>query len=1493
MSSLSKVARSRLLAAVVSVALGAASLAALPGGSAAAATCTLVPQLRDITVTQGVGSYSPLVRGKEALVRSYLSLPSCATVKGQSIAVTRATLNVTTSGTTPITTSISPDNLVTSPAPLLAPFTSAPAVDSPADTRFVIPGSVLAPANTARYTATMTVTIDYSSKASLTASAIAGSVRFTTVPGSTAPISRTVEKKTNALRILVVPMGDPRVGYAQQFDAAAQSTTAGAMRALARTLPVPDGTGDLTSTTSAAGIRYAVTPTIADITSFKDPITNKFCGTAANFDGVAANLSTFLQSWNTNNPLTPADRVIGVVSDRLSSGGEVGCAEGMSKVGQPITWTRLVPDGITPSQTGSTMAMEIAHTFGDVPLNGTNADTFSRYHSKNTQADDTAPNRAYNVPTRQFLATDRTVMAVRDTWNDQTTLLEPADWAFTLCALTPTPLLTSCPATTTTVGTAQGVGAEPTFVISGVITKGDPTTGAPTTADITESYFKNGVPRFNVDNNSPYRLVQRDSADTTIPDGGDVGLAVNFDTSDHDHNRSLGTPESGVVTAENTASFTAAVPFKTGAERIVLEKDGVVLYARNRVVAPVVTGVIPSGASGTERASVGTGPASGSDAIPSDNGTYASDISGDGNLVVFRTAAGLDSVDTNVHDDIYLRDVANETTTLITTGRSDGLTASDGASYDPVISADGRFVAFVSAAGNLVDPSPLDGLSHLYVYDVETGNLDLADLSSDIGEGRSVANASAIGRPVLSATGRYVAFTSSAANLTYLAEDDGGVAPRVYLRDLGVEGETELASVRSNGCSATGFSCVDHGERPGSVTSDGRYVSFLSDTRLTVGDDLEGSPLPGTFGAYVRDMRGGGEGGPGPDTRLVAYGRGASPSCEVECSLNDAPMNGDVLSPPLLSPLSGPDEARYVVFDSDASNLVESDFNGASDVFVRDMTGGAFVTRISEAPGATPSPSPTPTDTASPAPTASPTPGAGDLNGDTYLLDVTPDLGCNSSLPSCANKILMSSNASNFVMPDTNNIQDVFVYDFATSSDTGPVVATRAGDGTRAKQDLGTIDILYESARSAGGISDDGRVTTFISTAPNLVGEDSEGGYVDSNHQPDAFVRTLGGGSGGSGSGSGEPYTVTAKGSNPDNLRIDLVFRCGAVNYPVAVALQPDDISGRSASWSLNVDPSLIGSCPGGGALVAIANDGFSTSESVAAPTQPLLESQPPAPSIYGPAPGDAYSTYLQYSTVTLDGTARDAEDGVLPGSSLAWFITPPGGSEAPVGTGTSVRRAPLPATGWAPGVYGVRLLATDSDGSQTSTTSSFTVFADADNDGVPAGQDRLGNPGSPCSTGSVSGDGDPSNAYADPDGDGITTIDEIALGEQPCVAATGGTAGATTLRIDPNPVPTSSGNPVTGYLTVANAAETQVLASSLRLKLTATTAGGAIVTLNPSILSSSATSTLFAAKISRQQILAFAKTYNLYGRSITVQLTGYVSGSGPITATTALTVKK
>ena len=80
--------------------LGVLVVAALVGSLTASSTraappppeCNLVPQLRDVTINQGVGAYSPLVNGKETLVRFFLSMPSCAG-SGASIQITGGTLD--------------------------------------------------------------------------------------------------------------------------------------------------------------------------------------------------------------------------------------------------------------------------------------------------------------------------------------------------------------------------------------------------------------------------------------------------------------------------------------------------------------------------------------------------------------------------------------------------------------------------------------------------------------------------------------------------------------------------------------------------------------------------------------------------------------------------------------------------------------------------------------------------------------------------------------------------------------------------------------------------------------------------------------------------------------------------------------------------------------------------------------------------------------------------------------------------------------------------------------------------------------------------------------------------------------------------------------------------------------------------------------------------------------------------------------------------------
>ena len=120
----------------------------VPGSGVQAAkappTCALVPVLRDVSVNQGVGAYTPLVRGKETLVRAYLAKPSCAAAS-TIIELTGGRVTVTPGTATPVTIG-APTPRPTSPYPQLAAFTAAPLVDSTADPVWVVPARRWRPA---------------------------------------------------------------------------------------------------------------------------------------------------------------------------------------------------------------------------------------------------------------------------------------------------------------------------------------------------------------------------------------------------------------------------------------------------------------------------------------------------------------------------------------------------------------------------------------------------------------------------------------------------------------------------------------------------------------------------------------------------------------------------------------------------------------------------------------------------------------------------------------------------------------------------------------------------------------------------------------------------------------------------------------------------------------------------------------------------------------------------------------------------------------------------------------------------------------------------------------------------------------------------------------------------------------------------------------------------------------------------------------------------
>src|SRR6185436_7357686 len=149
-------------------------------------------------------------------------------------------------------------------------------------------------------------------------------------------------------------------------------------------------------------------------------------------------------------------------------------------------------------------------------------------------------------------------------------------------------------------------------------------------------------------------------------------------------------------------------------------------------------------------------------------------------------AKNLGDGDTDVQPDIHLRDLAAETTTLVS-ATPDGTKANAGSSRLS-LDASGTRVAFDSRASNL--PGGTGTKSQIYVRDLAAGTLVMAS-RADGAEG-APATGESVG-PVISPDGGSVAFTSQAANLVP-GTPDGAI--EAYVRDLG-PGRTELVSRRS------------------------------------------------------------------------------------------------------------------------------------------------------------------------------------------------------------------------------------------------------------------------------------------------------------------------------------------------------------------------------------------------------------------------------------------------------------------------------------------------------------------------------------------------------------------------------------------------------------------------------------------------------------------------------------------------------------------------
>jgi Tol biopolymer transport system component len=293
----------------------------------------------------------------------------------------------------------------------------------------------------------------------------------------------------------------------------------------------------------------------------------------------------------------------------------------------------------------------------------------------------------------------------------------------------------------------------------------------------------------------------------------------------------------------------------------------------------------------TERVSVSSSGAQGTE------GSGAVAMSGDGRVIAFTSlASNLVAGDTNGRVDVFVRDLANGTTTRVNLA-ANGAEADAGAS-ETAISADGRFVGFSSAATNLV-PQDNNGLNDVFVVDRLSGAIERVSVNIN---GFDANNASV--DPALSADGRFVAFTSSATDLDVLALSNFG--PDIFVRDRLTGLTTQISVAVTTGTPGTWCWAP-------AISSDGRFVAFLSEA-----DNL----VPGDTN-FSEDV--------------FLHDRASGTTRRVNVSSLGAQQGGWGAGGPSVSA-----NGRFVVFHSRSNRLVDGDTNGKDDVFVRDEYVGPF-----------------------------------------------------------------------------------------------------------------------------------------------------------------------------------------------------------------------------------------------------------------------------------------------------------------------------------------------------------------------------------------------------------------------------------------------------------------------------------------------------------------------------------------------------------------------
>ncbi|MBI2928384.1 MAG: PD40 domain-containing protein [Verrucomicrobia bacterium] len=321
--------------------------------------------------------------------------------------------------------------------------------------------------------------------------------------------------------------------------------------------------------------------------------------------------------------------------------------------------------------------------------------------------------------------------------------------------------------------------------------------------------------------------------------------------------------------------------------------------------------------------------------VPGNAPSFEPVLSADGRYAAFVSrASDLAPNDANTREDVFLRDLQTGTTTLVSS-RHDGTTSADGASFRPMLSADGRYVAYESYASDLMadvsdaPPTSTFGSNDVFVFDQVTQKNSLISVSVD--QPGKAANQSSW--PVISSDGRYVAFQSRGFVMV-IPNPPLFVGPGLFVRDLAIQTTHLVADLTSR--------VILEAPTGPLFSTDGRWLAYQTPSTVFVHDLIAKSNETICSSCSSPSLS--------ADGQLLAFESRPPLTVVREVRVRDRRTGATMrisTGPDQASPGNGNSsssriaaDGRFVVFESRASDLVPNDGNGFTDVFAHDLVSG-------------------------------------------------------------------------------------------------------------------------------------------------------------------------------------------------------------------------------------------------------------------------------------------------------------------------------------------------------------------------------------------------------------------------------------------------------------------------------------------------------------------------------------------------------------------------